>query len=163
MSMEERGQVSRLQNPTQRSISFLLGNLFFHWKIASLSNWKSLNGLGSPWNVIQHFKDKISHLFFALKKKCTYLWKKSTMHYQNFFINAMTQWQPIINFSEQVYHIGRILSFDLSFKPIHFVHIFTLMVSTWHKKMVRIQELTAQKDENTFDGKTASVHKIAVK
>ena len=65
------------------------------------------------------------------------------MHDQYSIVDAMAQWQPIVNFSENVDHIGRVFSFDLAFETVHFVHVLTLVVASVYEKVVWIKSFVA--------------------
>ena len=77
--------------------------------------------------------------FDQFKHLCIYLSKESTVHDQYSIVDAMAQWQPIVNFSENVDHIGGVFSFDLTFEAVHFVHVLTLVVTSVYEKVIWIK------------------------
>ena len=66
------------------------------------------------------------------------------MHHQNSVIDAMAQREPIIDFCEQVDHIGRIFGLNLALKSVHFVHVLRLVIAARHKKMVGVKQFVTE-------------------
>lgn len=49
--------------------------------------------------------------------------------YQYFVVDTLCERQPLENLTEELEHLGSVLSFDFSFKTIHLVHVVCLMVA----------------------------------
>lgn len=48
---------------------------------------------------------------------------------QDLAIEAVGQWQPVVHFSEQFWHLSGVLCLHLTLKPIHLVHSLALVVA----------------------------------
>ena len=49
--------------------------------------------------------------------------------HQHFAVDALGEWQPLEDLTEQLEHLSCVLGLDLSFKPIHLVHVVRLVVT----------------------------------
>ena len=49
--------------------------------------------------------------------------------HQHFAVDTLGQGQPLEDLAEQLEHLSRVLGLDLSFKPIHLVHVVRLVVT----------------------------------
>lgn len=52
-----------------------------------------------------------------------------TTAHQYFVVDTLCKRQPLEDLAEQLEHLGCVLSFHLSFKSIHLVHVVRLMVT----------------------------------
>jgi len=71
------------------------------------------------------------------------------MHDENSIVDIMSEGKPVVNFSKEICHIGRVFRFHLTLEPVHFIHIFTLVVSTRHEKMIGIKQLERELENKT--------------
>lgn len=74
----------------------------------------------------------------------------------------MAQWQPVVDFGEQLRHLRRILGFDLALEAVHLVHSLAFVVTTSHEKMIRVQQLEAKEGKDALNRKRTTVDEVAV-
>jgi hypothetical protein len=85
------------------------------------------------------------------------------VHHQNFLVDAMSKGQHTEHFRKAIVHLDIILMLYLTFEPIHFVQILTLMVAARHKEVLRVAAFPRHHGHNDLNRERASVNKISIK
>lgn len=55
--------------------------------------------------------------------------KNQTAAHQHFVVDALCEWKPLKDLTEELEHLRRVLGLDLAFEAIHLIHVICFMVT----------------------------------
>jgi hypothetical protein len=73
------------------------------------------------------------------------------MAHKHLLVDAVTEWEVLKHFIEQVIYFQIILGFHFSFKSIHFIQISCFVVASTHEKVVWVADFPREEGHNNFN------------